>query len=140
MVPQFSPFAKQRLDWDIDVHISVDILAMCYYHVTQTSLRMTLHSVVAWVSRNSLLKTGAIYEVYVTAMVECVLHFSWLWVPIPLQSLCWYTLLDLNLLPNFFLTRVTTQTVLFWEFYLYLMDSLSPIHLTSLHGSFHNSH
>lgn len=75
---------------------------LCVIIMSQTSLRVTLHSVVAWVSRNSLFKTGAIYEIYVTAMGECFLHFSWLWVPIPLQSLCWYTLLDLNLLPNFF--------------------------------------
>ena len=32
-----------------------------------TVFRMNLHSIVAWMSRNSLLETGAISEVYVTA-------------------------------------------------------------------------
>ena len=39
--------------------------SVCFYHVTYT-LRGNLHSILEWVSRNRLLKTGTISEIWVT--------------------------------------------------------------------------
>ena len=38
---------------------------VCFYHVTYT-FRVNLRSVIAWISKNSLLETGAISEVKLT--------------------------------------------------------------------------
>ena len=38
-----------------------------YYIMSRTCLRVNPHSIVVWMSRNSLLETGAISEVYVAA-------------------------------------------------------------------------
>ena len=62
--------------------------------MSRTCFRVNLHSIVAWMSRNSLLKTGAISEVYVTAtwIEPTIAYFvnehtkKWRWVRFPLQS------------------------------------------------------
>ena len=41
-------------------------LAVCFYHVA-LAFRVNLRSVITWMSRKPLLKTGAISDSYVTA-------------------------------------------------------------------------
>ena len=53
-----------------------------------TRFRVNPHSLGAWMSRNSLLKTGSDCKQF-GKMVKCLLMNKWLWVRVQLQSREW---------------------------------------------------
>ena len=57
----------KRMQVNVLKNIATMTRRLCVLIMSHTHFRVNLHSVVAWLSRNSLLETGVISEVYATA-------------------------------------------------------------------------
>ena len=84
LIYKFNDVYDLIVPWNFSRHVKLD----CMFLSCQLCVfRVNLHSIVAWMSRNSLLETGAIFEVISLAKwLSVCLQTRWLWIQILLQS------------------------------------------------------